>query len=45
MSGEIARPMQLGRAGARKTSETRPIFQARTFCLLKKKKNINLEVL
>ena len=32
--GQIALPMLIGRARTCKTSETRPIFRARTFCLL-----------
>ena len=41
--GQIARPMSIGRAEARKTSEKQPIFRASTFCLVKIKK-INLQV-
>ena len=42
--GQIVRPMPIGRAWARKTSETRPIFWARTFCLAKKKETLDLQV-
>ena len=37
--GQTARPMSVWRAGACKTSETRPIFRARPFCLVKRKKH------
>ena len=39
---QIARPLPIGLARVRKTSETNPILRARKFCLLKK--SINLQV-
>ena len=42
--GQIARPIVIERARVRKTSETRPIFRARTFRLVKKKKALDLQV-
>ena len=42
--GQIARPMPIGRAGARKISEMRPIFRARRFCLLERKKSLDLQI-
>ena len=43
--GQIACPMPIRRARTYKTSETRPIFRARTFCLLKrKKKTLDVQV-
>ena len=36
--------MPIGSVQVRKTSETRPIFQTRTFCLEKKKKPLDLQV-
>ena len=42
--GQIARPMPIGRGRARKTSETCPIFRARTYCLVKKKKSLDLQI-
>ena len=41
---QIAPPMLIRRARARKTSETRPIFRANTFCLVKRKKILDLQV-
>ena len=38
--GQITRPIGIGRAWARKTSETGPIFWGHTFCLIKRKKQI-----
>ena len=38
--GQIARPMPIGRARMRETSEARPTFQACTFYLVKKEKFI-----
>ena len=43
-SRQIARLMLIGSARARKISETRPIFQVRTFCFLKNKKPLDLQV-
>ena len=44
-SRKIARPMLIGHAWTRKTSETRPIFWARTFSLAKMKKtSLNIRV-
>ena len=40
--GQIARPMPIGRARVRKTSETRP--KIRKFCLAKKKKSLDLYI-
>ena len=40
---EIARPMPIGRARAHKISDTRPIFRAGTFCLVEKKKPLDLQ--
>ena len=42
--GQIARPMPIGRARTCWTSETHPIFRAHTFCLIKKKKSLDLQV-
>ena len=43
--GQIAPPTpSVGRAQARKTSETRPIFLARKFCLVKKEKSLDLQI-
>ena len=36
--------MPIGRDRADKTSETRPIFRARKFCLVKKKKSLDPQV-
>ena len=44
IAGQIARLMPIRSAPARKTSETRPIFRARIFCLLKKKKSLSLQI-
>ena len=41
---QIARPMPIGCARARKSSETRPVFRVRKFCLVKKKKLLDLEI-
>ena len=43
MPGQIARPMSIGRYHTRKAFETRMIFRARTFCLVKKKKTLDLQ--
>ena len=40
---KIACPMPIGRARAHKTSEMRPIFRARTYCLVKIKKTLDLQ--
>ena len=42
--GQIALPMLIGRAWVRKTSKTRPIFRARTFGVVKKKKSLDLQI-
>ena len=42
-SGQLAYPMPIGRVRTRKRSETHPIFRARTFCLVKKKKPLDLQ--
>ena len=42
--GQITRQMPIGRGRAGKASETCLIFRARTFCLLKKKKQLDLQV-
>ena len=36
--------MPIGRVRARKTSETRLVFWGRTFCLVKNKKKLDLQV-
>ena len=43
MPGQIARPMSIVRSHTRKAFETRMIFRARTFCLVKKKKTLDLQ--
>ena len=43
-SAQIAHPMPIGRVQARKISETRSIFWARTFCLVKQKKALDLQL-
>ena len=41
---QIAHRMPIERAWERKTSETRPIFSVRKFCLVKKKKSLDLHI-
>ena len=36
--------MLIGRTRARKTSEVRQIYRVRTFCLVKKKKSLDLKI-
>ena len=43
MPGQIARPMSIGRYHTRKAFETCMIFRAGTFCLVKKKKTLDLQ--
>ena len=42
--GQIARPMPVGRARERETSETHPIFRAHKFYFLKKKKSGHIQI-
>ena len=42
--GQIARPMPIGCAQARKASMARPTFWAPTFCLAKKKNSFDLQI-
>ena len=42
--GQIARPMPIWCAWARKTSKVRPTFRERTFCLVKKKTSFDLQI-
>ena len=42
--GQTARPMPIRWARVSKTPEARPIFWARTFCFVKKKKPLDLQV-
>ena len=41
---QIVHPMPVGRAWGRKTSEARPIFRVRKFCLVEKKKSLDLHI-
>ena len=41
--GQITRPMPIGRARARKTSEMQPIFRASPFCLVKNQIPLDLQ--
>ena len=43
MLEKIVQPMAIGCAQARKTSDRRLIFLARTFCLVKKKNSSDLK--
>ena len=42
--GQIARLIPIRRAGACKTTETRPILRARTFYYVKKKSELDLQI-
>ena len=42
--GQIARLIPIARARAYKTCETQPIFQARTFCGVERKKSLDLQI-
>ena len=42
--GQIACPMPIGRARARKISDACQIFRTRKFCLMKKKNSFDLQI-